>query len=117
NLLVTLIFRASVEAQGAAYATGVLVLITSACVASVIDLWQRREGRWYARLSWPFLLITLVFAYTTVANVYEKPDGIKIAGLFTAAILVTSFVSRVRRSRELRFAGFRPANPESLLLW
>ena len=76
NVVVTLIFEASVEAQGAAYATGVLVLITSACVASVIDIWQRRQGRWYARLSWPFLFITLVFAYTTVANVYEKPVGI-----------------------------------------
>ena len=85
NLVVTLIFKASVEAQGGAYATGVLVLITSACVASVIDIWQRREGPWYARLSWPFLLITLVFVYTTVANVFEKPDGIKIAGFFIAA--------------------------------
>src|SRR5258708_870964 len=37
NLVVTLIFKASVEAQGAAYATGVLVLMTSAGVATVID--------------------------------------------------------------------------------
>ncbi len=35
NLLVTVLFKASVEAQGGAYATGVLVLITSACVATV----------------------------------------------------------------------------------
>jgi len=117
NLLVTVIFKASVDAQGAAYATGVLVLITSACVASVIDIWQERAGRWYSRLSWPFLLITLVFLYTTAANVYEKPEGVKIAGFFIAAILATSFVSRIRRSRELRFAGFRPADAESRLLW
>jgi hypothetical protein len=117
NLIVTLVFKASVEAQGAAYATGVLVLISSACVASVIDVWQRREGRWYARVSWPFLLITLVFFYTTVANVYEKPDGIKIAGLFIVAILVMSFWSRWARSRELRFAGFRIPDAESRLMW
>ena len=117
NLVVTLIFKASVEAQSAAYATGVLVLITSACVASVIDIWQRRQGRWHARVSWPFALITLVFVYTTVANVYEKPDGIKIASFFIAAILVTSLVSRLLRARELRFPGFHFPGPKDRLLW
>jgi hypothetical protein len=117
NVVVTIIFKASVDAQSAAYATGVLVLITSACVASVIDIWQRREGRWHARLSWPFLFITLVFVYTTVANVIEKPDGIKIAGFFILAILLTSFVSRWARSRELRFAGFKVPDPETQLMW
>ncbi len=117
NIVVTVIFKASVEAQGAAYATGVLVLITSACVASVIDLWQRREGAWYRRLSWPFFFITLVFIYTTIANVYEKPDGIKIAGFFILVILVVSFWSRIARSRELRFAGFKLPDPETRLVW
>lgn len=117
NLAVTLIFKASVEAQGAAYATGVLVLITSACVASVIDQWHRRDGRWFARLHWPFLVITLVFVYTTIANVLEKPDGIKIAGFFIVTILVTSFFSRWARSRELRFAGFKMPDPETRLMW
>ena len=42
GLLVTWIFEASVEAQGGAYATGVMVLITSACVATVIDQWHKR---------------------------------------------------------------------------
>jgi hypothetical protein len=117
NLVVTLIFKANVEAQSAAYATGVLVLMTSAGVASVIDIWQRREGAWYRRLSWTFLLITLVFIYTTTANVYEKPDGIKIATFFILAILFTSFWSRWARSRELRFAGFKLPDPESRLMW
>ncbi len=117
NLIVTLIFKANVDAQSAAYATGVLVLITSACVASVIDIWQRREGSWARRVCWPFLLITLVFVYTTVANVIEKPDGIKIAGFFILAILVTSFWSRWARSRELRFAGFKIPDPGSRLMW
>jgi len=117
NLVVTLVFKANVDAQSAAYATGVLVLITSACVASVIDLWQRREGSWYRRMSWPFLFITLVFVYTTVANVYEKPDGIKIAAFFILAILVTSFWSRWARSGELRFAGFKLPDAETRLMW
>jgi hypothetical protein len=117
NLVVTLIFKANVDAQSAAYATGVLVLISSGCVASLIDIWQRRAGRWFARISWPFLLITVVFFYTTVANVYEKPDGIKIAAFFIVAILVMSFWSRWARSRELRFAGFKVPDPETRLMW
>lgn len=117
NLVVTLIFRASVEAQSAAYATGVLVLMTSAGVATVIDIWQRREGKWYKRISWPFFIITLVFVYTTLANIFEKPDGIKIAGFFIVTILLTSFISRFARSRELRFAGFKIPDAESRLLW
>ena len=43
NLFVTWIFNADVEAQGGAYATGVLVLMSSACVATVIDRWRERQ--------------------------------------------------------------------------
>jgi hypothetical protein len=117
NFVVTLIFKANVDAQGAAYATGVLVLITSACVASVIDIWQQKQARWYRRLSWPFLAITAVFVYTTFVNVYEKPDGIKIATFFILTILITSFWSRYSRSRELRFAGFKLPDAETRLMW
>jgi hypothetical protein len=118
NLLVTWVFKASVDAQGGAYATGVLVLITSACIASVIDIWKRREGSWYSRISWPFALITVVFVYTTVVNEVEKGfQGLKISLCFILAILVTSFWSRWARSRELRFAGFKLPDPASRLMW
>ncbi|HVK17805.1 MAG TPA: amino acid transporter [Fimbriiglobus sp.] len=119
NLVVTLVFKANVDAQGGAYATGVLVLITSACVAAVIDVYRGREGRpWVRRVSWPFLLITLVFVYTTIANEVEKGfQGLVISSFFILAILATSFWSRIARSRELRFAGFKMADPESRLLW
>jgi hypothetical protein len=118
NLLVTLIFKANVDAQGGAYATGVLVLITSACVATVIDLYQTRVGPWYRRVSWLFAAITAVFVYTTVANEIEKGfQGLTIASCFILVILVTSFWSRFARSRELRFSGFQMANPSSMLLW
>ena len=118
NLLVTWLFDANVDAQGGAYATGVLALITSACVAAVIDVYRSRTGRWYRRLSWPFALITAVFVYTFVVNEVEKNfRGLFISSLFILAILVTSFWSRFARARELRFAGFKLADPSSKLLW
>ena len=52
--------------------------------------------------SFVFGLITLVFAYATVANVVDRPDGITIALLFVGAIVAVSLVSRVQRSLELR---------------
>src|ERR687898_1442541 len=95
---VTVIFRADVEAQGGAYATGVLVLMTSASVAVTLSA-RRRGRRWPARV---FAVITLVFLYATGANVLDRPDGITIALFFIAAIIVASFASRVWRSTEIR---------------
>jgi hypothetical protein len=117
NLLVTWVFGASVSAQGNAYATGVLVLITSAAVATVIDRWQARPGPWWRRVSWGYAVITAVFVYTTLDVVVEKPDGIKIAACFIAAIVVTSLASRLMRARELRFAGFHFPDPKARLMW
>jgi hypothetical protein len=92
---VTILFRANVDAQGGAYATGVLVLMTSAAIAVTISLWDRP-------LRWPFLLVSLVFVYTTGLNIYERPEGIKIASFFIGVMIFTSVVSRALRSTELR---------------
>ena len=94
---VTILFKADVEAQAGAYATGVLVLMGSAAIAVTLAVW--RERGW---TKWAFLFISLVFAYTTVVNVLEQPEGIKIASFFIGAIILTSLVSRVMRSTELR---------------
>jgi len=96
--LITWIFDADVDAQGGAYATGVLVLMTSAAVA--VTLAARRAGQ--RRLTVAFAAITLVFIYTTVDNVIERPDGLKIGVCFIAAIVVVSLLSRVGRVFELR---------------
>lgn len=117
NLLVTWIFKADVDAQGGAYATGVLVLISSACVATVIDNYRHREGSWWMRVSWVYLAITIVFFFTTAANMIERPDGIKIASWFILAIVLASFGSRLKRSTELRFRNFEFADINSKFLW
>ncbi len=93
---VTLIFRADVDAQGGAYATGVLVLMTSAAIAVTLAA-RRNNGNWL-----PYLLIALVFVYTTIQNIHERPEGIKIASFFILTIILASLFSRVWRSTELR---------------
>jgi hypothetical protein len=70
-----------------------------------VTLSVRRRGPRSAVLV--FGLITLVFAYTTIANIIERPDGVKIASFFIAAILVTSLISRVTRATELRVTEVR----------
>ena len=94
---VTWIFNADVDAQGGAYATGVLVLMTSAAVAVTISARRRKSGWWLA-----FWAIAAVFVYTTIANIIERPDGIKIASFFIFVIIAASFISRAMRSTEIR---------------
>jgi hypothetical protein len=96
---VTILFKADVIAQGGAYATGVLVLMGSAALA--VTLAARRDRRpWVG-----FSLLTVIFGYTTLVNIVERPEGIKIASVFIVAIVLTSLVSRVMRSTELRVHG------------
>ncbi|MEV0351255.1 amino acid transporter, partial [Nonomuraea sp. NPDC050680] len=49
-----------------------------------------------------FGVISAVLAYTLVDNVIERPDGVKIASFFIAAIVSLSVISRATRSTELR---------------
>jgi len=98
SFLVTLIFRADVEAQGGAYATGVLVLMLSGAIAVTISAVRRKSPS-----AWAFGLITLAFFYATAQNVHERPSGIIIASFFILGIVATSVISRVLRATELRF--------------
>lgn len=117
NLLVTIIFDASVEAQGEAYATGVMVLMSSAAVAVVVDKWERSKIAGRGKIPWGYVTAMLIFLYTTIAIVIEKPDGIRIAGAFILAVIVGSAISRIMRSTELRFDRFEFADNESHILW
>jgi hypothetical protein len=96
--VITWIFDADVDAQGGAYATGVLVLMTSAAVAVTLAARRARQRV----LTVVFGAIALVFVYTTVDNVVERPDGVKIGGCFIAAIVAVSLLSRLVRALELR---------------
>ncbi len=96
--LVTWRFDADVDAQGGAYATGVLVLFVSASAA--VALACRRAGQRGRAAA--FTIVTLVFVYTLTLNVFERPDGVKIAVCFIVAIVAVSIVSRFRRAWELR---------------
>lgn len=101
---VTLIFKANVEAQGGAYATGVLVLMTSATVAVVLSIRRMVQARVpHAKAAMiSFGVITVVFAYTTAVNALTRPDGIKIAAFFIGSIVLVSLISRIMRTTELR---------------
>ncbi|MFD4974138.1 amino acid transporter [Streptomyces sp. NPDC058424] len=98
GFLVTWIFDANVDKQGGAYATGVLVLISSAAIAVTIAARRAGQRKWTIA----FGVISAVFLYTTVVNVIERPDGVKIGACFIAGIMLVSLLSRLARSFELR---------------
>ena len=91
DVIITLIFGASVEAQSGAYATGVLVLILSAafagharaCGGSAAEVWLSTRG-----------VLCLVFAYTLADNCLERPGGLIIGIVFTLLLMLTCAVSR-----------------------
>jgi hypothetical protein len=96
SFLVTIIFHADVDAQGGAYATGVLVLIASAAFAVTLSVKGKKV------LQAAFGTVTLIFIYTLISNIKDRPDGLKVASCFIGLILLSSAISRARRSLELR---------------
>jgi hypothetical protein len=119
DIVVTVVFRASVSAQGAAYATGVLVLMLSAAVAVTISLWRESSLRKPLTFLRPFyfLLVTLVFVYTAITNVFERPDGAIIASIFIFLLLTASALSRIMRSTEMRVSKAIFMDQKSAELW
>ena len=121
DLIVTLVFRASVERQAGAYATGVLVLIFSASVAACLSLWhesrQTKGANTLLLRSFYCGLCAVIFAYTLAFNVKERPDGIIIASIFIALLMVTSIASRYQRSTELRVLRCEFIDEESHRIW
>lgn len=97
SLAITCIFKAKVEPQAGAFATGLLVLICSAVVAITIAKWN--SGFIYRVV---FSLISMLFIYASINIMWIRPDGLIISIFFIVSILASSLISRALRSTELR---------------
>jgi amino acid transporter len=95
---ITIVFKADVNAQAGAYATGILAMMVSGAVAVAISAVRRRRRK----AATGFTILTLILLYALAENIVEKPDGIAISAVFVAAIIVVSLISRVSRTTELR---------------
>ena len=98
SVVVTILFKADVDAQAGAYATGVLALMTSAAVAVTLTEWRRG----HRRAGIFFGVVSAVFVYTITVTIIDRPEGLVIALIFIAMIVVISLFSRISRSTELR---------------
>lgn len=100
---ITVVFDASVEKQAGAYATGVLVLLTSGAVA--VTLSARWDVKHRSGPKWKLIgygTIAVVFIYTMITNMIERPEGLHVAMWFIFGIVATSLFSRAHRAFELR---------------
>jgi len=117
-LIVTVAFRASVAAQQWAYASSVMVLLTAAALAAVLDVRRRLAGSWLRFLApLPFLAICLFFLTMTGLLLWHSLAGPAIALILVLLVVGTAFLSRWMRSTELRFEGFTFADPASKQRW
>jgi hypothetical protein len=119
DVVITLIFRASVEAQSGAYATGVLVLMLSAAVAVTIARAKECDLRkpQTILLVGYYFFVALIFLFTLGDNVLGRPGGIAIATVFILFLLLASAVSRSVRSTEMRVSEVQFVDQESAELW
>ena len=124
NILVTVWFKAQVEDQRGAYATGVLVMI--ACAAGVTVLDKRKAYAQAPHKGAGILhfidmtfhgLIAAVFVVVMFFVAIRSPSGLGIALFFIAAILGMSIVSRAWRADELRTPSFLFKDPASEEHW
>ena len=98
SIVITVIFRADVNAQAGAYATGILAMMVSAAIAVTISGARSRQP--LAGIG--FGLLTVILLYALVENVREQPDGLTISAMFIAGIVAISIASRLTRALELR---------------
>ena len=98
SIVITIIFRADVNAQAGAYATGILAMMFSAAIAVTISAARSHQPP----ATFGFGLLTLVLLYALVENVREQPDGLTISAMFIAGIVAISLASRLTRALELR---------------
>ena len=98
SILITIIFRADVNAQAGAYATGILAMMVSAAIAVTISAARSHQRP----ATFGFGLLTVILLYALIENVREQPDGLTISAMFIAGIVAISLASRLTRALELR---------------
>lgn len=98
SIVVTIIFKASVDAQAGAYAAGILAMMLSAAFAVTVSARRRRS----LRGTLMFGTVTLVMAYALVANIVDHVDGVVISAVFIVFVMTVSLISRVTRTTEVR---------------
>lgn len=113
TVIVTLFFKASVDDQAGAYATGVLGLMLSGAFATALSLGREGKKGWSA---WCWV-ITAIFLYALVGNEVERPDGIVITAAFIILTLGIGAVSRYTRATELRVTSVSFCDAETQKLW
>jgi phosphatidylglycerophosphate synthase len=91
SIVITIIFRADVNAQAGAYATGILAMMVSAAIAVTISAARSRKRP----ATFGFGLLTVILLYALVENVREQPDGLTISATFIAGIVAISLASRL----------------------
>jgi hypothetical protein len=122
NIVVTVWFKANVDAQRGAYATAVLVLIAAASISTLYD--KREIHRAQPRhpllfwLGWLYyFLIAVTFVLITLGVVLHSAGGLAIALCFIVLILGMSVLSRALRANEMRTIGFDFVDEQSKFLW
>ena len=60
-------------------------------------------------------VVSLIFIYTTLVNIYERPEGLKISCIFIFTMVFLSLVSRAFRSTELRITVELDRRPRPFL--
>lgn len=117
-LLVTVGFKASVEAQQWAYAASVLALLFGAALAALLGVRARfHRSRWSWPIQLPFAAMALLFASMGALLVIQRASGLGIALAFVLVVLVTAIVSRALRATEPRFDGFAFADEATRARW
>ncbi len=97
-IVITILFKADVNAQAGAYATGILAMMVSGAIAVTIAVAKR--GQRAAAIG--FSVLSAILVYALAENIHEKPDGIAISAAFIVGIILISLISRVSRTTELR---------------
>src|SRR6478735_6646388 len=113
--LITWIFDASVDAQGGAYATGVLVLFTSAAVA--VTLAARRSGQ--RTRMYGFAAVALVFELRATEIDFDAPSQVFVRDCARRTIRLVAHQTEhreaeeyVEKIRQLRRDHDLPSDPD-----